>query len=261
LNPPLLLRQKLRRIPLPKRGGNYVVTLKSGERYIGNTADQALTELAKAVVSTKEYARTWKDKAEAAVKPADPVVTPTVTPSQPDVLTAEQFFAQAAENPQNAVKSALAGALGMSAQQFDAFISSLPNVVDTVNTQTATAQSEQVVGQFLSRAEDFPNTEEATGKLLGKLQAMGIPEGSRITPETLQAAHLLCIQGKDYTPLNNDQIQAVRNKAMGQVTQRTSPTPAPVITPQAPNTGNTEVNPWDKNISLEQLREMAINQR
>lgn len=205
--------------------GSYEVKYSTGEIFKG-TPDAIIAEVAKAHISTKEWA-----KQKAAQQPPAPAPPPPVAPAEdPAEVAARQFIAEG-----------LARELGFSnAAEMKQHLSIMGNVTEKY-------QANDSILTFLASAPDFPNTPPASEAIGDALARMGIDVTRTVpTAEQFRQAHALCLYEKKYAPATPPPPAHV------------VPTPPPTLNASTPVTTAQAVDPWAKGTSLEQLRQAAI---
>lgn len=200
--------------------GTYVIETKYGEKFTGS-ADDVLAKLAEAKVKTREHY-----EAEAA-KLAPPA------PPQPPQQAAEDPAEKAAREY---ILNSIAKEVGLSSAD------ELKQRLTLMNTTTEDIRSQSLAASFLAAEPTFPNTPEAAAKLGEVMDKMGLQS----TVEHMQLAHSFAIAHGMYQP-------AVQ-QTQAPLQQRIAP---PTLSTSAPGAPTTQLNPWDKNTTLEQLRAAA----
>lgn len=215
--------------------GTVEIKTQYGEVFKG-TPTEVLGKLAEAKVNTRAHyegmAKTAQQQLEELRQqlpqqpqtPAQPTVQKT-----PEEIAGEQW-----------VQDVLAKSLGY--ENFDQLKKVMGGVVQT----TEDAQAGTLAAAFMQTCPDFPNTPEASEKLVTLQSQLGFPD----TVEGLQAAHLIAVQRGMYQPVPV------------QTQQPASPTPNPtLITGSAPTGAQPEINPYDPKVSLEQVKAWAERAR
>ncbi len=215
-------------------GKTITVELETGEKFSGDPME-VTTRMAEAHVNTKHWGQEWKQKAENPPAPPAPVVPPT-----PEAQNEAQLQAY--------LLNQTAKALGYeSADQYKADLARVKSTTDEVNNQL-------VAGQFLASCQDFPNSPESVEALSKKIDDMKWD----FTPQSMIAAHALCLREDKYKALTAEEINATWSQGLQHSNRATPP---PMIRGAAPDSNAQGFNPWAKDLKLEDLRAMAIKQQ
>jgi hypothetical protein len=87
-------------------------------------------------------------------------------------------------------------------------------------------ENQNIVGEFMQKQPDFPNSAEANNALTAIIEA----NNWQYNADSLQAAHLLAVQRHLYQPLSPEEQQA----SVGAAPQTSRPTPPPMVRSQNP---------------------------
>jgi hypothetical protein len=230
--------------------GNFSIKLTTGEEFKGK-AEDILPILAKSKWDSSTYAKDLKTKLDAATPPQAQQATQQL---QADLTTATtdaekqaavaKYYEALSTDPRQFTLSTLADALGFdSPDEFKEFATGLYK-----NTQAT--NSNGVIDQFLSKAPDFPVSNDNLVKLGDFMDANGIP----FSVAGLRAGHALAIQEKVYTPRSEAEIQATLSKTYS---QQTGVKPPPIPTATA-STTTAPSAPEFSTAKLEDLRKAAM---
>jgi len=214
--------------------------LETGEIFEGDPLE-VTTKLAEAQVNTKRWgqkgyaeATEWKQKAEA---PPPPPPKPEQQPLGPIDPETARWVAEASARGK--------GFPSLEAQQ------AYEKERDALAEQY---KNETVSKIFLAKCQDFPNTQEATEAL-----AKTVEENNwDFTPQSMIAAHALCLREGKYKALDEQEQQYAAGDRAAIAQQRGAP--PPMIRSGAPDNNNRgQENPYA--MKLEDLRAMAIKQQ
>jgi hypothetical protein len=227
--------------------GTFSIKLKTGEEFKGK-AEDILPILAKSKWDSSTYAKDLKTKLDAAT-PAPAATTQLETDLSKATTDAEKqaaiskYYEALSTDPRQFTLSTLADALGFdSPDEFKEFATGLYQ-------NTKATNSNGVIDQFLSKAPDFPVSNDNLVKLGDFMDANGIP----FSVAGLRAGHALAIQEKVYTPRSDAEIQAALSKTY---TQQTGVKPPPIPTATA-STTTAPSAPEFSTAKLEDLRKAA----
>jgi hypothetical protein len=112
-------------------------------------------------------------------------------------------------------------------------------------------EDDRLALNFTARCPDFPGTPEASDAVVSIVQA----NGWQYNLDSLQAAHLLAVQNRVYTPLSGEALQA----ANGNVSQPSRPSAPPMLGGSNPEITHSVPNPFE--MPLQDLRKAAIRQQ
>lgn len=112
--------------------------------------------------------------------------------------------------------------------------------------------NEQVAADFMMACPEFTGEKDAVDKLSAKVDSMGW----QYDPQSLMAAHLLCMREGAYRVLNTDEVNMAANRSASQQTTAKAP-------PQPPGGNNPDgsqnnVNPWQ--MSQDELKKQILSQ-
>jgi len=212
--------------------GKISAKLETGEIFEGDPLE-VTTKLAEAHQSTKRWGQEWKAKAEA----------PPPAPPPPPPTPAEQNEAQL----QAYLLDQQAKALGYeNGEAYKADLQRVKHTADEVNNQL-------VASAFLAKCQDFPNTQEA----IDSLSKMLDENKWDFTPQSMIAAHALCLREGKYQPLSAEDQNAAWEQGLRSSNRQAPP---PMIRSGAPDNNNRgQENPYA--MKLDDLRAMAIKQQ
>lgn len=162
-------------------GKKLKVTLETGEIFEGDPLE-VTNKMAAAHVETKR----WGQAAHAEVKTLKekPVTPPVVPPPNAEEAQLDSYLLERH-----------AKALGFkNAEEYKAELADVRSVKERQKNQA-------VAADFMQQCQDFPNTDAAIEALKGKMEKMGYD----YTPQSMIAAHMLCLRENAYKPLTNDE--------------------------------------------------------
>lgn len=221
----------------------YGVELETGEKFNGS-AEKVIKDLSDAKVQTrrhyeaKEAELKIKEDAVAAREAALQQQSIVAQPSQPAATQQEADF-------QKYLLNETAKALGYN--NADEYKAQLQRVVQT----TGEMENQRIAGDFLNRCQDFPNTPEAIAELSKKLDE----NKWDYTPQSMIAAHSLCLREDKYKGLTPEEINASWANNM-QASSRQAP--PPMIRGGSPDSQPKADDPWG--MKLDDLRKAALAQ-
>lgn len=202
-----------------EEGKKLKVTLETGEIFEGDPLE-VTNKMAAAHVETKR----WGQAAHAEVKTLKekPVTPPATTPPpNPEEAQLDGYLLERH-----------AKALGFkNADEYKAELADVRAVKER-------AKNQAVVVDFFQQCPDFPNTDASVEALKNKMEKMGYD----YTPQSMIAAHMLCLREDSYKPLSaSEQNEAWANN-MARSNRGTNP---PMIRSNSPEQTVT-VDLWNE---------------
>lgn len=218
--------------------GKIEVKLETGEVFTGDPLE-VTAKLADSKVETrrhyeqKETELTERYRQQQTVTPPAPVVPPTPQAQQEAEL-------------QKYLLDQQGKALGFdNGEQYKAHLERVSKVATEVENQA-------VAANFLSQCPDFPNSPEAIEALSKKIDSN--PNWG-YTPQSMIAAHALCVREGTYKALTPEEINAGWANQMAAANRPKAP---PMIQGGSPENRGNEPNPWE--MKLDDLRKAALAQ-
>lgn len=192
--------------------GKISAKLETGEIFEGDPLE-VTTKLAESKVHTNKNYLTIKSEYEALK------ATPPPTKAQP---TPE---AQSEAQLQEYLLTQTAKALGYNnADEYKADLAKVKHTTEEVNNNL-------VASAFMAQCPDFPNSAESIDSLSKKIDEMKWD----FTPQSMIAAHALCLREDKYKPLSVEQQNATWEQGL-RASNR--PTPPPMVRSQNPESVN-----------------------
>lgn len=185
-------------------GKKVKIELEGGEIFEGDwlTATQKLAE-------SQEQTKKWGQGLKTEVETLK--TQPRVEPQKPPVNAEE-------EQLRSYLADQTARYLGLQNGQ------ELKQRLDRIGEISENTANRAVAAEFMDQCPDFPNTQDSINKLAQKMDAMGYD----YTPQSMIAAHMLCLREGSYKPLTDQEIQST-------VGVRTAPVPPPMIRSGSPD--------------------------
>jgi hypothetical protein len=109
-------------------------------------------------------------------------------------------------------------------------------------------KNQNTASEFLMQHPEYPNTDQANNAL----ETIINRNGWEWTPDTMAAAHAMCVQNRVYQPLSQQEI-AVAN---GYAPEAHRPAPPPIPRGGNPENNQPTMNEWE--MPLDQLRKRAL---
>ena len=222
----------------------YAVELETGEKFSGPAAD-VLKKIGEAKVETRRH----YEAKEADVKKREADITAREAALQQQNVVAQpntQPVNQQEADFQKYILNETAKALGYNSG--DEYKAHLQKVVQT----TGEMENQRIAGDFLNRCQEFPNTPEAIKALSDKLDE----NKWDYTPQSMIAAHSLCLREDKYKALTPEEINSSWASQM-QASSRQPP--PPMIRGGSPDSQPKADDPW--NMKLDDLRKAALAQQ
>jgi hypothetical protein len=177
--------------------GSFTVKLVTGEVFTAKDDLDLATKMGSAHVATKK----WAQEKTA----PQPTTTPAMEADAARQQLVDKYFATVGTDPVRANLEATAFGLGFGS------VEEMVESVKQMRSNAQVSQSDALTRDFLRSNPDFPNTDEATGKLLGTIQDAGLP----INLNTLKMAHAQCVKDNLYKPLSKEEQQAALMAGLG----------------------------------------------
>lgn len=227
-----------------RENGEYGLDLETGEKYQGKPED-VLLSVGKSKVDTRRH----YEAKEAELKKKEDAVA-----AREEALRQQNTVAQPVTQPANQQEADFQKYLleqtarGLGYNNADEYRAQLQKVVAT----TGEMENQRIAGDFLTRCQDFPNTPEAIAELSKKLDE----NKWDYTPQSMIAAHSLCLREDKYKPLSADEQNA---SWANQMQAANRPTPPPMIRSGSPDSQPKQDDAWS--MPLDQLRKAALTQQ
>jgi len=220
----------------------YAVELETGEKFTGAAGD-VLKKIGEAKVETRRH----YEAKEAELKKKEDAVTARELALQQQTTVAQPTppANQQEAEFQRYILDQTGKALGY--QNGDEYKSHLQRVAQTAGEM----ENQAIAGNFLNQCQDFPNTPEAIAELSKKLDE----NKWDYTPQSMIAAHSLCLREDKYKPLSAEQINASWANNM-QASGRQPP--PPMIRGGSPDSQPAPDDAWS--MPLDKLRKQALAQ-
>jgi hypothetical protein len=218
------------------------IELETGEVFSGDPL-AATTKLAEAQENTKRWGQQGYAKAAQLEKELEELKakqTAQPTPTTPEAQNEAQL--------QTYLLTQTAKALGYeNAEQYKADLAKVKATTDEVTNNL-------VASQFLAQCPDFPNSPEAIEALSKKIDDMKWD----FTPQSMIAAHSVCLREDKYKPLSAEEQNATWEQGLRSSNRQAPP---PMVHSNAPDANQRGFDPWSKDVKLDDLRAMAIKQQ
>jgi len=210
-------------------GKTMKVQLETGEVFEGDPIS-VTNKMAEAHVSTKRWGQEWKTKAE---------TPPAATPVPPAANQEEA-------NLQKYLLDQQAKALGLSdGAALKARLEQMGQITERVANQA-------VAADFMNACPDFPNTQPAIDAISKKVEEMGYD----YTPQSMIAAHMLCMREDKYKPLTAEEQNSTWANNMQAASRRQEP---PMLRSGSPDANAQNFDPHK--VPLNELRERVIREQ
>lgn len=228
--------------------GKVVITLKSGQKYEAATKDEALEKLAEAQFHASETIHKLKVPAAPEVKQelVEKATAAGLSQTQAEEFAA-QFLNTLATKPEEAIWEALGRKVGLPA---DVLVDRMTRLAEF----SKQVQDANMAHQFHQSCPDFPADEDSSQKLYKYMADAGMIEidaqGNVLgeTVEKLKAGHAACVKYGVYKPIapKADDVKVTP--------------PIPMLPGNAAGVSTTATfNPYDANVTTEQVRQWAID--
>jgi hypothetical protein len=221
--------------------GNVQVKLVTGEIFRGDPI-KVTQQIAESKVRTTTWARQKVREAQQ--------TQPMQVDQQPQQITPPEPTQQSTIADYWAVEQAQALAKQFGFSGRDEMLEWGENVNQKMEA-IAQYEDDRLALNFTARCPDFPGTPEASDAVVSIVQA----NGWQYNLDSLQAAHLLAVQNRVYTPLSGEALQA----ANGNVSQPSRPSAPPMLGGSNPEITHSVPNPFE--MPLQDLRKAAIRQQ
>lgn len=215
-------------------GKKLKVTLETGEIFEGDPLE-VTNKMAAAHVETKRWGQDWKKKAETppVVPPVNANQTATNTPTVEETQLRKYLLDQTAQ------------ALGYKdGEEYKADLIKAKGVTEKIANQS-------VAADFISQCPDFPNNDASIEALKTKMEKMGYD----YTPQSMIAAHMLCLREESYKPLS---LQEQNQTWANNMNASNRGTPPPMIRSNSPE-NQQPVDLWNE--PLDKQRERIIREQ
>ena len=220
--------------------GKVHVELENGpEKWDANDPMEATNQLAKALDEGKKWGKEGWEKA----KQYEAELAQLKQPKPPATATPDPQEAQLQSYLVDQWARGLGFKDGAEAKQ----------KLGTVLQTTDEVHNQVVASNFLSACPDFPNTAEAIEKLSQKIDAVGWD----FSPQSMIAAHTLCIKENAYKPLTAEEQNAQWTAGLSAANRGQAPPQAPpgVAADNRGAPGGSD--PWQ--MKLDELRKAALD--
>jgi hypothetical protein len=216
----------------------YSVDLETGEKFKGAAKD-VIEALGKSKVETRRHYEA--KEAELKTKEADLAArenallhpaTPVSTPADQSALDFQKYVVDQT-------------AKGLGYANGDEYKAHLQRVAHV----TGEMENQAIAGQFLNQCQDFPNTPEAIAALSKKLDE----NKWDYTPQSMIAAHSLCLREDKYKALTPEEINSSWASNMQASSRRPPP---PMIQSGSPDNKPAPDDAWS--MPLDTLRKKAL---